>query len=196
MAVVLGALALAPATAAAAGGTAMGWGYDGSGQVGSGAPSASACSCFAVPTPVLGVSEATELAGGYEFGLALLASGRVMAWGYNYDGELGDGTTTLNAVPTLVPDVSGAVAVAAGSYHGLALLADGSILAWGENKFGQLGLGSAEGPETCNAAPCSKVPVRIPGISTAIAISAGEYHSMALLANGTVVGWGDERHGE
>jgi alpha-tubulin suppressor-like RCC1 family protein len=195
-AVVLGAVALAPSTAAAAGGTALGWGYDASGQVGSGSPSSSPCSCFALPTPVLGVSEATELAGGYEFGLALLAGGRVMSWGYNYDGELGDGSTTLNAVPTVVPSVSNVVAVAAGSSHALALLADGSILAWGGNSFGQLGLGSAEGPEKCQADPCSKVPVRVPGISDAIAISGGEYQSMALLANGTVVGWGDERHGE
>jgi hypothetical protein len=76
------------------------------------------------------------------------------------------------------------------------MMADGSILAWGENNFGQLGLGSAEGPEECQADPCSQVPVRIPGISNAIAISAGEYHSMALLANGTVVGWGDDFNGQ
>jgi hypothetical protein len=196
IAVVLGVLALPPAAASAAGGTALGWGYNASGQVGNGAVSSGGCSCIATPTALLGVSEATELAAGYEFGLALLGSGRVMSWGYNYGGELGDGTTTLNAVPTLVPRVSDAVAVAAGTAHSLALLADGSVLAWGENSFGQLGLGSAVGPETCETTiQCSRVPVKIPGISDAIAIAAGEYHSMALLANGTVLGWGDERFG-
>jgi alpha-tubulin suppressor-like RCC1 family protein len=194
--VALGALALAPATASAAGGTALGWGYNFDGQVGNGSVTTTGCSCLATPTPLLGVSEATELAAGYEFGLALLASGKVMAWGYNYGGELGDGSTTLDPVPKLVPGVSDAVAVAAGSAHSLALMADGTILSWGENSFGQLGLGITAGPETCEGTTqCSKVPVKIPGISNAIAISASEYHSLALLANGTLLGWGDERNG-
>jgi hypothetical protein len=40
------------------------------------------------------------------------------------------------------------------------------------------------------------VPVRVPGISNAIAIAASEYHSLALLADGSVVGWGEDEHGE
>ena len=138
----LAAFALAPAAADAAGGSALGWGYNYSGQVGNGTTSqGQPCSCVPTPAPLLGVTEATEIAAGYEFGLALLADGRVMSWGYNYGGELGNGTTDLNPVPAPVPGLSNVVAVSAGSEFALALLGDGSIMAWGENAYGQLGLG-------------------------------------------------------
>ena len=190
------ALALLPAAADGAGGSAMGWGYNASGQVGNGAVSEAPCYCIPTPTPIQGVSEVAEIAGGYEFGLALLADGRLMSWGYNNSGELGDGTTNLNPVPTVVPSVSGVIAVAGGTTHAMALLSDGSILAWGQNNFGELGLGSNEGPETCGSSACSRVPVKVPGVSEAIAIAADEYFSMALLADGTVLGWGQNTTGQ
>jgi hypothetical protein len=197
LAAILGALAVVPATASAAGGSAMGWGYNYSGQVGNGTPPPPECDCEETPVPLLGVTEATEIAAGYEFGLALLADGRVMSWGYNYDGELGNGTTYLNRVPPPVPGLSGAVAVAAGTTHALALLADGSVLVWGNNAFGALGLGTNTGPENCiGMSQRSKVPRRVPGIANAIAVAATEYHSYALLADGTVLGWGENEHGE
>lgn len=173
----------------------MGWGYNASGQAGIGSPSPPPCYCVETPAPVLGVSELTELAAGYEFGLGLLADGRVMSWGYNSVGELGDGTTTLNAVPTPVPGVTDAVAIAAGTTHSMALLGDGTILAWGENTSGQLGAPNT-GPETCGTAGCSRVPLKVPGVSNAIAIAAYGRHSMALLADGSVLAWGENEHGE
>src|SRR6266702_1411277 len=42
----------------------------------------------------------------------------------------------------------------------------------------------------------SEVPVVVPGLSTVTAVAAGEEHSLALLANGTVVAWGDNREGQ
>ena len=52
------------------------------------------------------------------------------------------------------------------------------------------------GPETCNAVTCSKVPRKVPGIANAIAIAAYGYHSMALLADGTVLSWGSDEQGQ
>jgi alpha-tubulin suppressor-like RCC1 family protein len=195
-AAVCAAFALAPAAADAAGGSALGWGYNFSGQVGNGTTSTEPCYCVSSPAPLLGVTEAAEIVAGYEFGLALGADGTVKSWGYNHGSELGDGTTNLNPVPTPVPGLSNVAAVAAGSEFALALLGDGSIVAWGENAYGQLGLGDPEGPETCNAVTCSKVPRQIPGISNAIAIAASGYHSMALLADGTVLSWGADEQGQ
>lgn len=196
-AAVFAAFALAPAAADAAGGSALGWGYNYSGQVGNGTTSELVpCSCVATPSPLLGVTDSVEIAAGYEFGISLGADGRVKSWGYNYGGELGNGTTDLNPVPTPVPGLSNVVAVAASSASALALLGDGSIVAWGENTYGQLGLGDSAGPETCNTIPCSKVPRKVPGVSNAIAISAFGYHSMALLADGTVLSWGSNEQGQ
>lgn len=180
----------------AAGGTAMGWGYNASGQVGIGAVSSGGCSCIPSPTPLLGVADATGIAAGYEFGLALRSDGSVMSWGYNYGGELGNGNTDLDATPKPVPGVSNAIAVAAGTAHALVLLADGTLLAWGENSFGQLGLGSATGPETCSTTQCAKRPLAVPGVRDVVAIAGGTYNSYALLADGTVLAWGANENGE
>lgn len=186
----------APVTAQAAGGSAMGWGYNASGQVGNGAPSSEGCSCFATPVPLLGVDGVTEIAAGYEFGLALRSDGSVLSWGYNYGGELGNGNTDLDAVPKPVAGISNAIGVAAGTAHALVLLADGRVLAWGENGEGQLGLGSPTGPETCHTTTqCSTRPLAVPGITNAIAVAGGTYDSYALLADGTVLAWGDNDSG-
>ena len=40
------------------------------------------------------------------------------------------------------------------------------------------------------------MPVAVPGISTVTAVAAGEEHSLALLANGTVLAWGDNHEGQ
>jgi alpha-tubulin suppressor-like RCC1 family protein len=195
-AVVLG---LAPGSAGAAGGTALSLGYNYSGQAGIGAAYTEAgpknCYCVFVPTPMLGVDNTTGIVAGYEFGLALRSDGSVLSWGYNYEGELGDGTRDQSSVPKPIEGISNAIAVAAGSAHALALLSDGTVLAWGSNDDGELGLGSATGPEDCLAIPCAKRPHRVPGLSGVVAIAAGSNDSYALLADGTVVGWGRDQKG-
>jgi len=196
---VVGALAFFLAQSAdgkAAGGTAMGWGYNASGQVGIGVDSNGGCNCIPAPVPLLGVAEVTELAAGYEFGLALRSDGSVMSWGYNDSGELGNGSTDLDATPKPVAGVANAVAVAAGREHALVLLADGTLLTWGKNEVGQLGLGSATGPETCTTVQCAKRPVAVPGVGDVVAIAAGNDASYALLASGTVLAWGAGENGE
>lgn len=186
-------LALAfSASASASGGTVSAWGYNEYGEVGNGTTSPSVES----PVPVTGISNATQVTGGEYHGLATLSDGTVKSWGYNYYGELGNGTTTNSSVPVQVNGLSNVVAVAGGAYHNLALLSNGTVMAWGYNEYGQLGTGSVSGPEECNGSSCSKTPIPVAGISNAIAIAAGYYHNYALLANGTVMAWGYNYYGQ
>jgi len=83
--------------------------------------------------------------------LAVKHDGTVWAWGYNYDGQLGDGTTTDRWTPVQVQNLTGVVGIAAGTYHSVAAalypgdtdgdgqvnLQDLSILA---SHYGQTGL--------------------------------------------------------
>lgn len=62
------------------------------------------------------------------------------------------------------------------------LHSDGSVWAWGGNAYGQLGNGTVE-PRT-TPAPVSRVK------GNAVALAAGAYNSMAMLANGTTLSWG------
>jgi alpha-tubulin suppressor-like RCC1 family protein len=84
----------------------------------------------------------------------------------------------------------------------LCLLASASAQAastftdWGSNDEGLLGDGISSGPETCGGLACSTVPLAGNELSGVKAISSGGYHSLALLANGTVVAWGENRHGD
>jgi alpha-tubulin suppressor-like RCC1 family protein len=135
-----------------------------------------------------------------------MTDGTVRAWGFNYEGQLGIGddggpekcglTYTCSTKVLSVPGLSGVVSVAAGTYHSLALLSNGTVLAWGENSEGQLGLGSDKGPETCHTYPCSTRPMLVPGLANVVAIAAGADQSLALLADGTVMAWGDAENGQ
>ena len=188
------------AGAQAAGSTAMGWGANAYGQVGNGTAAQAGCFCVSTPTPVSGLSDATQISGGDNHTLALHADGTVTAWGYNFSGQLGNGTTTESATPVPVSGLTNAVAVDASNRHNLALLADGRVMAWGSNFSGELGIGSSDfsggGPETCGPSPCSKVPVQVSGLSDVVAIQADYYYSAALLANGTAVAWGNDYYGQ
>ncbi len=72
------------------------------------------------------------------------ANTRLLAWGYNNYGQLGNNSTTNSSIAVPV-DMTGALAgktimsLASGSYHNLALCSDGTLAAWGTNSYGQLG---------------------------------------------------------
>ncbi|HMJ89392.1 MAG TPA: hypothetical protein VK530_06230, partial [Candidatus Acidoferrum sp.] len=86
-----------------------------------------------------GVSRWVSVSAGYNHTLALADDGRVFAWGWNQNGQLGNGSTTNTGTPTLIPGVI-ATAIAAGRQHSL-VIADCGVLAWGDNLNGQLGIG-------------------------------------------------------
>ncbi len=133
-------------------------------------------------------------AGGGSHMLYLLSNGTLEACGNNADGQLGNGTTTDSFRPVTVVGLpsSPIVAISAGQATSLVLLANGQVWTWGENQYGNLGDGT-----TTN----SDVPVQVDLPSAAAQISAGgdgngNGQSLALLTDGTVYGWGNNRWGQ
>jgi alpha-tubulin suppressor-like RCC1 family protein len=165
-------------------GTVWAWGDNSSGQLGDGTTTNKT-----TPVQVTGLSGIAAIAvGGGEYGyhtVALKSDATVWAWGWNYYGQLGDGTTTDRYTPVQVSDLSGVTAIASGWYHTAALKSDGTVWAWGNNGFGQLGDGT-----TTNR----YIPVQMSSLSgiAAIAVGGGEYgyHTVALKSDGTVWTWG------
>lgn len=120
--------------------------------------------------------------------LALTPAGQVKAWGVGLNGQLGMGNQLPLAVPTLVPGIANARDVAAGYRFSLALLADGTVKGWGYNAAKQLGLGVGSPTQVTS-------PTLIPGLVGVTAIAAGTDFGIALLADGTVKGWGANSNG-
>ena len=99
--------------------------------------------------------------------------GRVMAFGYNNYGQLGDGSTTNRNSPVTVGALgSDNAQLVAGYYHSLVLKADGRVMAFGYNTNGQLGDGSTTQRNS---------PVTVGALGSDNAqLVAGGYHSLVL----------------
>ncbi|MFF5206379.1 RCC1 domain-containing protein [Streptosporangium sp. NPDC000396] len=143
-------------------------------------------------TATLGVTLATLMVATTGTSPASAASTRVKTWGYNGDGQLGDGTTTERHTPVTAAGVTtaGVVSVAGGGLHSLALLSNGTIEAWGRNDEGQLGDGATL-PDGNNLTPGTVV-----NLSDITAVAAGIAHSLALRNDGTVWAWGRDDSGQ
>jgi len=119
------------------------------------------------------------------------------AWGYNYYGQLGNGSSTNSIVPGPVPQ-SGVLAgktvisISAGGYHSLALCSDGTVASWGYNFYGQLGNNST----TNSSVPVLVMKSGVLAGKTVVSVAAGCYHSLALCSDGTVAAWGYNPLGE
>ncbi len=160
------------------------WGYNRHGELGNGTTVDSA-----IPvTPVGLTSGVTGIAVGGFHTCALMNSSRVMCWGANWHGEIGDGTTDNRLSPVEVSDFYNVQYIAAGSYHTCALQYDGAVFCWGYARYGQLGQDNIEQ---------NPKPMQVPGLTgVASRIFAGGLHTCVLLSDGRVKCWGDNSTGQ
>ena len=107
----------------------------------------------------------------------------------------------VSAVPALAaadqasqPSSPAAGGLDAGAYHTCAILDNGSVRCWGYSGEGQLGYGNTDTVGD-DETPASVGPVNLGPGRTAKAISAGDYHTCAILDNGSVRCWGYGRAG-
>jgi alpha-tubulin suppressor-like RCC1 family protein len=177
-------------------GTVVAWGQDLNGQLGDGIDRfGMGCGCLATPTAVPGVSGAVAISAGLSGGAALIANGTVTDWGQNDSGELGNGTIQeagcFCSGPVVVSGLSGAEAIAKGGLHGLATLASGPVQAWGFDAQGELG-NESSGLSSCGCVP---VPDPVHGLTDPQQIAGGDFHSLALRPDSSVVAWGHNGNG-
>jgi alpha-tubulin suppressor-like RCC1 family protein len=163
-------------------GAVLCWGVNGNGQIGDG-------TLFTqrfTPTPVAGLSSGVvAIDAGGDHSCALKTTGALVCWGFNGNGQIGDGTTSNNR-PTPVPVTglsSGVKAVSASNSHSCALTTAGAILCWGHNLNGRVGDGTQTDRLT---------PVPVSGLSSGVAaIDTGtNAHSCAVTTAGAVKCWG------
>ncbi|MGC5327451.1 Ig-like domain-containing protein [Brevibacillus sp. SYSU BS000544] len=125
--------------------------------------------------------ESPDIKAGPTHSIARKWDGTVWTWGYNFVGQLGDGTTNSSSSPVKVDGLSKILKVAAGYMHSMALKEDGSVWAWGWNEYGQLGNGT-----NLNQTE----PAKVQYLEDVVAIEGGYYHSIASTKDGEVYTWG------
>lgn len=162
------------------------WGAGARGDLGNGV-SYSGNNGSSTPVDVSGITTATQIAKGDDFGCALLSNGNVNCWGFNSSGQLGDGTTTNRNSPVSVSGISNATGVSARTANACAVISGGTIKCWGWYGQGMLGT---------NTNTDSPTPVAIAGISNAISVSVGNSHTCAIISGGQVKCWGDNSYGQ
>ncbi|KFC20530.1 T9SS type A sorting domain-containing protein [Chryseobacterium sp. FH1] len=119
--------------------------------------------------------------------VAVTTDGSLYSWGYNYYGQLGDGTYVNKKVPTRIGSDTDWKTVATGKYFTLAMKTDGSIWAWGDNQFGQLGDGTNVRRNN---------PVRIGTDKEWKSLHTTSTNTIAIKNNGSIWGWGRNQFGE
>lgn len=141
------------------------------------------------PRPVLGVTDAVELALGDYFTCARRMNGSVLCWGNNSQGQLGDGTDgNVRRMPVAVADLNDAVEIGAGASHACARRANGTMVCWGLGSMGQLGDGTT--------AIRRNRPVAVTGLSDVVQITVGSAHTCARRNSGSVLCWGRNMEGQ
>ena len=141
------------------------------------------------PVTVPGITGAVQVSIGLIHTCFLIEDGTVKCQGDSQRWQLGTGASGRSDIPVLIPGIATATQISAGDNHTCALLSDGTIRCWGINIYGQLGDSS-----TTN----SRGLVEVEGIDTAASISAaaGNAHTCAVLADGTVKCWGRNNKGQ
>ena len=187
------AAALAPRS-----GAVYAWGDDDAGQLGNGTISDPANHFdqdqrVPVAAHMPAGTSSVAVAGGLSDSYAVTTAGAMYAWGFNGDGEVGDGTRTATESPVEsdLPAGVAATAVAAGYKQALALTAGGGLYAWGSNSAGQAGLGS-----TTPNSVITPSPVALPSGVQATAIATGADHDLAVSRAGVVYAWGLNADGQ
>ncbi|UKA62659.1 RCC1 domain-containing protein [Arthrobacter sp. FW306-04-A] len=177
-------------------GTVWAWGLNHRGQLGDGTTE-----YRFTPVRVLGLTGVISVVADIhsDRAYALLADGTVRAWGDNYEGQLGNGTTGYSpttgyneatgysSVPVQVVGLKGVTSLSAGFLATYAVLADGTVRAWGTNATGELGDGTTID---------RNAPVQVAGLTCVESLSVSYGNAYALLTDGTVRSWGDNYSGE
>lgn len=189
-------------------GDAWCWGYGFYGQLGTGNWSRPETQRRAKPvwaSPGVLFTGVKAISVGNEHTCAVRTDGTVWCWGFDSDGELGDGGTptysTSNGDPTQVRKHGGGfltdvTAVDLGAFHSCARRADGTMWCWGWDREGQLGDETLGGPDHARSRANEVLIAAGVPLTDVRSISAGGQHTCAVLQDRTEHCWGWDNEGE
>ena len=135
-----------------------------------------------VPRRIEGLRDIRAISASHQFAIALDRKGQVWGWGSNYDGQLSAEEDNGDLLPPKrLSGFKDIVSISAGNGFTLAADSSGNVFARGQNSYGVLGK-EGDGAELDVQ--------RIPNVTGAKQIVGGDYNAFAILADGSVMGWG------
>ena len=155
------------------------WGLGSSGQLGN-----NSFSSQKVPVAVSSMTNAVQLSAGWYHTCAMIATRHIKCWGRGTSGQLGDDKDVSSKTPVLVVGLlANPIQISAGGFQTCALIDSGGgvIECWGRGNEGQLGTGA-----TSN----HRLPVLVGNVANATQVSAGGYHTCAMIATRHIRCWG------
>lgn len=134
------------------------------------------------------IDNIADAAFGVDFSVVRAFNGQVYCSGRNGFGQLGTGNRNNSKLYKKVWGMENIVQVGAGDEFAGALTAGGQVYLWGSNEDGQLG--------KTDETKYSELPEIVQGLGAVKQISVGTTHILALLYDGNVMAWGDNRYGQ
>ncbi len=123
-------------------GTVWAWGQNDFGQLGDGSTNARVAPVQVKTKDKSYLSDVEEVAAGKYFSLARTKENKVLAWGSNFYGQLGNESNEDSFAPVEVSGLAKVASISAYNNHAMALTEDASVFTWGRNNKGQLGNGA------------------------------------------------------
>jgi alpha-tubulin suppressor-like RCC1 family protein len=167
-------------------GAAWCWGDNFTGQLGSGDTFAKSFQ----PVRVASSEAFTKVVAGYYQSCALAESGRMLCWGRNDEGQIGDGSTENRLTPVQVDGDLTFRALGGGDAFMCGITTQGSTWCWGSNRNGEQG---------DPALPNQYVPARVEGLpgltkiygaGGAFTLPSAPAYACGLTSGGEVWCWG------
>jgi alpha-tubulin suppressor-like RCC1 family protein len=189
-------------------GAAYCWGDNQYGELGTGDTTSSS-----VPRRVSGSTPFRSLGAGPIHQCGVSVTGLGLCWGSNFSGQLGDGTVLQRTTPVPIATSLMFTTIRGGRAnsifgHSCGIVVGGDVFCWGYDSKGQIGNAGASnacvpfqapgtrGGDTTVKFQCTYAPVRVGGVSNAVALDVGQEHSCALTTLGQIYCWGENAHGE
>lgn len=161
-------------------GQAFCWGAGDDGRLGNGTTGGHASS----PVPVSGGHRFTSLSSGMGHTCGVTTTGASLCWGYNSNGQLGDGSVLARSVPSPVSGPQQFTRVDVGSFHGCGLTEALELYCWGL----AYGVGPYDFPP--------RVPTLVLGGLPFTAFDLGVTFTCGRVASGRGYCWGTNSSGQ
>ena len=155
------------------------------------------------PLGIEGLEEISTASDGGSVTLALQSNGKLMSWGVNQHGELGDNGYKANwelGKNHVEVQLTGTTAISASNEHAMAIAGpEAKVYAWGSNQYAEQGdglggVGDAHVPTLVEVEGSEGHRESLKGVKAIAASGSGSDY--AVMDNGTVRAWGENKWGE